>query len=168
MNKLNGYETIQVIKKIWPEMKTIIISKYDNEYVISTLLGASANSYLSNECTVATLTYAIDHVINHGYYHTEKVSRLVFQKANNKSVLQDIPKRELDYLFQLYNTDYGDKQIASIMGVSHRTVENYHKGLSNKLKISTRLGLVRYAINNGLIYLSAAYLSKSDILEKTG
>ena len=164
MGPLKGYETIQVIKKKWPQIRIIVLSIYEHELLITKMLRAGAASYLHKNCNLRTLYEAIDHTVTNGSYYTETVTKLIFRKINNKTNLE-INDRELQFLC-LCCTDLGYKEIAQKMKVGERTLENYRDSLFHKLDKHTRSGLALFATTTGLVNLSMEYLMNSKLLDK--
>ncbi len=64
-------------------------------------------------------------------------------------------EREIEFL-KCCCSEMGYKEIADKMCVSPRTVENYRDSLFEKLNLKTRVGLVMYAMNSGIVNLSSS------------
>ena len=163
MNPLNGYETQLAIKKKWPQLRTIILSMYDNEVLVSKLLEAGANSFLSKNLTTKVLHEAIEQVTKKGYYNTSVIDNIRKQKENKTYI--HINNKELQFLCLCYK-DLGYKEVAQVMQVEPRTVENYRDSLYGKLKINTRAGLAAFARTTGLVDLTTDTLRESGLMEE--
>ncbi len=68
-------------------------------------------------------------------------------------MLSQLNERERDFLKHSC-TEFTYKEIADKMFVSPRTVDGYRDALFEKLQVKTRVGLVLYAIKNGLVDIS--------------
>ena len=161
MSPLNGYETVIVIKKKWPGLKTVMLSMYDHEVLVAKVMDAGAKSFMAKNITVRILHEAMDHVVNKGYYHTPMISEMLLRKES-KTCLH-ITERELQFLCVCYK-DLSYKEIASRMHVELRTVENYRDSLYHKLGIHSRAGLSAYARSTGLMDLTTDYLEESGLV----
>ena len=166
MGPLNGYETMLVIKKKWPQLRTIIFTAYNNELLISKMLRAGASAYLARNITPKVLNDAINSVLENGCYYTGETSKVLLQNIGNNKGFPEITKRELQFLHWCC-CDLTNKEIADRMGVATRTVENYCNSLFRKFDKHTRTGLTVYAIASGLIYLSTEYLESTGLLDES-
>ena len=79
------------------------------------------------------------------------VTKLDDEHENTKPLL--LSDRELDFL-RYSCTELSYKEIADKMFVSPRTVDGYREALFEKLEIKSRVGLVIYAIKNGIVNLN--------------
>lgn len=159
MPVMDGYETALLIKNSYPGVKVLALSMYDDETAIIRMLKNGARGYILKNCDPVQLTDAIHAVMNKGYYHSDLVSSKLIHAINNydddksdfKKVLS-LNSREVDFL-KLAATELTYKEIGSKMNVSFRTVDSYREGLFLKLDIKSRVGLVIYAIKNGIVIL---------------
>lgn len=151
MPVLNGYDTLKALKSKYTDMKYLVLSMLDHEYVIIKMLRLGANGFLLKEDDPADLKRAIETVYEKDFYHTDLVTgRLIAHVTKNtedtKLILND---HELKFL-ELSCSEMTYKEIASIMKVSARSVENYRNTLFEKLNIKSRTGLVIYALKLGV------------------
>ncbi len=157
MPVMDGYATTQWLKLNHPEIKVLVLSMYDNENAIIRMLKSGAKGYILKDCEPIELKAAIDAVINKGYYYSDLVSGKLINAINkiddegsdinNNSHLND---REIEFLkFACSELTY--KEIAEKMFVSPRTIDGYRDALFEKLHMKTRVGLVLYAIKNGIV-----------------
>ncbi|MFY7964122.1 MAG: response regulator transcription factor [Chitinophagaceae bacterium] len=71
---------------------------------------------------------------------------------NPQTIIEEVILNDKERTFLKYCcTELGYKQIAELMCVSFKTVENYREQLGTKLNIHSRVGLAMYAVKNGLI-----------------
>lgn len=159
MPVLNGFETILELKYNWPEMKCLVLSMHNNEFSILRMIKSGANGYLLKASPPEELYAALLSIYKKGYYDSELVSSSIFQvveaKFKNKELLPKITDKELEFLaFCCSELNY--KEIAAKMKLSVRTVEGYRDNLFDKLQVNTRIGLVMFAINTGLLSLELA------------
>ena len=156
MPKKDGYETAYWLKTNYPEIKILALSMYDNESAIIRMLQNGAKGYILKDAEPSELKAAIDAVLHKGYYYSELVTGHLISNVNKtdeknqkKSTLSDRETELLKYCC----SEMGYKEIADKMFVSPRTVENYRDSLFEKLHLKTRVGLVMYAIKNGIVNL---------------
>ena len=157
MPEMNGYVTMEEIAKNYTEHKVIALSMYDSEQSIFRMIKAGAKGYLLKESQPKELIEAIETVYTKGFYYSDIVNvklvknlASVIHKDNKKVNLLEFTPKEIEIL-QHFCTELSYKEIGSKLGVSSRTVESYRDALFEKTGINTRIGLVVYAIKNGVV-----------------
>lgn len=156
MPKKDGYETALWLKTNHPEIKILALSMYDNEAAIIRMLKNGAKGYILKDAEPGELKAALDAVLHKGYYYSELVTGHLINRVNkmdeanktkNTALLNEREKEFLKYCC----TEMGYKEIADKMHLSPRTIDGYRDTLFEKLNLKTRVGLVMYAIKNGLV-----------------
>jgi DNA-binding NarL/FixJ family response regulator len=152
MPVLNGYETLVELKKRWPDLKVLALSMFNHEFSIIKMLKNGANVYLLKGAKLAEVQTALKDIHEKGYYSSELVTSNFFQLVHNanENPLLKINEREIQFL-KYCCTELSYKEIGKAMGVSARTVEGYRNTLFDKLNLHTRVGLVMFAINTGIV-----------------
>lgn len=157
MPDMDGYETALWVKKHHPEIKILALSMYDTDNSIIRMLKNGVKGYILKDSDPAELKMALESVINKGFYYSEMVTGKLIHTIN----ALDIPDhhtrhvfalndRELEFL-KLACTECTYKEIAEQMYLSPRTIDGYRDTLFEKLNVKTRVGLVLYAIRNGIV-----------------
>lgn len=157
MPEMDGYETAQWIKINQPDIKVLALSMYDNETSIIRMLKCGAKGYILKDAEPAELRAAIEAVMSKGFYYSDLVSGKLMHAINkmddesgNLKSLVPLNDRETDFLkYSCSELTY--KEIADKMFVSPRTIDGYRDALFEKLHVKTRVGLVMYAIKNGIV-----------------
>ena len=157
MPVMDGYETTLWLKKNYPDVKVLALSMYDDENAIIRMLKNGARGYILKDADPAELKQAINAVLNRGFYYSEMVTGKLIHSIGNTddddngtaSVLK-LSDREMEFL-KLVCTEMTYKEIADKMYLSPRTIDGYRDALFEKLSIKTRVGLVLYAIKNGIV-----------------
>jgi len=157
MPLMDGYETTQWLKTNYPDIKVLALSMYDNENSIIRMLKAGAKGYILKDSEPAELREAIDALISKGYYYSDLVSgklihaiNKIDDTGNDVNTVSNLNERETDFL-KYACTELTYKEIADKMFVSPRTIDGYRDALFEKLHVKTRVGLVMYAIKNGIV-----------------
>ncbi len=157
MPEMDGYATAQWIKENHPEIKVLALSMYDNENAIIRMLKSGAKGYILKDSEPAELKAAIDAILNKGYYYSDLVSGKLIHAINkiddegsDTNTVNNLNERETSFL-QYACTELTYKEIADKMFVSPRTIDGYRDALFEKLHVKTRVGLVMYAIKNGVV-----------------
>jgi DNA-binding NarL/FixJ family response regulator len=157
MPVMDGYETTQWLKLNHPDIKVLALSMYDNETSIIRMLKCGAKGYILKDSEPAELKAAIEDLITKGFYYSDLVSGKLMHAINKMddtdkglTSLIKLNDRETDFL-KYACTEMTYKEIADKMFVSPRTIDGYRDALFEKLQIKTRVGLVMYAIKNGIV-----------------
>lgn len=148
----DGLETMKEIKKRWPSIKILFLSIISGEEIAIRMLKYGANGYLCKNCSANMLKDALLSVHNSNYYHSELSVNIITRKSISSKGQCDISDKEVHFL-KLCCEELTYKEIAEIMKLSVRTIEGYRDGLFVKLNISTRTGLVMYAIRTGIVMI---------------
>lgn len=143
-----SYEAIKEMKRIWPELKVLVLSVFNTEFSIIRMINVGANGFLSIDCDPAELQTAIADIADKGFYYSPEIPEQFFRKAKT-SLLLKITTREMEFL-TLCCSDLGYKSIADTMGISVRTIESYRNSLYEKLRVKSRMGLMIYALKTGI------------------
>ena len=159
MPEMDGYETCLWLKENYPDIKVLALSMYDNENSVIRMFRAGAKGYILKDCDPVELKTALNDVITKGFYYSEMVTAKLIHTINNlhekdnnaKNVIK-LNNREITFL-KLVCTELTYKEIAGKMFLSPRTIDGYRDDLFQKLYLKTRVGLVMYAIKNGIINL---------------
>lgn len=154
MPQMDGYATTQWLKENHPDVKVLALSMYDNETAIIKMLKCGARGYILKDSEPAELKAAIDAVLDKGYYYSDLVSGKLLHAINNDTAsdaaAHQLNEREISFL-KYACTEMTYKEIADKMFLSPRTIDGYRDALFEKLNIKTRVGLVMYAIKNGIV-----------------
>lgn len=149
MPQMDGYETALAVKESYPDVKVLALSMYDDDLAIIKMLRNGARGYVLKDCEPKELKAAIKAVLEKGFYFSELVSGYLVRTINNPDDISRLSAREIDFL-KLSCTEMTYKEIAHKMCVSPRTVDGYRDELFRKLNTKSRVGLVMFAIKNGI------------------
>ncbi len=152
MPLMDGYATAKWIKANAPHINILALSMFEDEKAIIGMLKAGAGGYLLKESKPSELLIAIKTIKEKGFYINDLVSGRLLTSLKTDSITPIFSEKELLFL-QLCSTELTYKEIASEMGLSPRTVDNYRESLFAKLNIKSRTGLVVYGIKHGLIMI---------------
>jgi len=159
MPKMDGFMTANWVRTHHPEIKILALSTMESETAIIKMIKNGAKGYVLKDAEPAELKLAFDEVLSKGYYYNDLVSRKIIQSVNQLTdgnnginIFAKLSDRELVFLKQACS-EKTYFEIAKDMFVSERTVDGYRDALFTKLNVKTRVGLVIYAIKNGLVQI---------------
>jgi DNA-binding NarL/FixJ family response regulator len=156
MPGLNGLEAASRMAAEFPDVKVIILSMHNNEEYVWRALKAGAAGYLLKKAATAELETALQRVVNGEVYLSRELSARLARKfplqamADRKSPLEQLTSRQREIL-QLVTEGQNTKGIAEILKVSPKTIEYHRMKLMNRLNIHDVPGLVRFAMQTGLL-----------------
>lgn len=149
---INGVEATRQIRARVPTVEVLIFTMHDNERMIYDLLKAGARGYLLKSDAKRFLLTAIESLAAHRPFFTAKVSETLLESYLTKSMSAEgvLTSRERGVI-QLIAEGHSNKQIASILNISVKTVETHRAAAMRKLNLSSAAALVRYAVRNKII-----------------
>ena len=128
---------------------------HDNEEYVGRALQSGASGYLLKDSDLAELGLALRSVMRGGSYLTPAVSRHVIRDFTRGQTATESPFERLTprqtEIVQLVAEGHRNAEIASILGMSIKTVETHRTQLMARLGVHDVTGLVRYAIRVGLV-----------------
>ncbi len=157
MPVMNGLELIDKLKRRFPNVKPIILSMHNEDYYISQLILNGACAYLPKSCDIDDILLAINRVYTEGYFFTASVSKIIVSTTMKESGQEIAPllkqlslsAREIDVL-KLVCDEKSNKQIADHLNLSQATIDFHRQSIYKKTQASSVVGLVKYAIKNGI------------------
>lgn len=158
MPKMDGYETAGWLKQNYPQVKVLALSMYDDDAAIIRMMKNGAKGYILKDSNIVDVKSAIESVLSKGYFYSELVTGKLIHSINHldepdHGSIKDVLKlntREIEFL-KFACTEMSYKEIAEKMFLSPRTVEGYRDSLFEKLNLKSRVGLVIFAIKNGIV-----------------
>jgi two-component system response regulator NreC len=148
-----GIEGMPALLRAVPEAKVLVLSMQDDPRYVREAFAAGACGYVLKEAVDAEVVAAVEEVAAGGrYVHPALGARLVAAEAEAQARAEADPlsdrEREVLRLLALGHTN---QEIAKQLYISVRTAETHRAHIMQKLRISTRAELVRYALKQGLL-----------------
>ena len=153
MPGMNGFETAEWLFKNHPQIKILALSMFSDENTIIRMLKLGAKGYIMKTAEPEELHLALKTVMQKNFYLSDYITGKIVGGLNKNMEQPDeqvvLTAREMEFL-KLTCSELSYKEIAEKMFVSSRRVEDHRNALFEKLKIRSRVGLVMYAIKNGI------------------
>jgi DNA-binding NarL/FixJ family response regulator len=153
MPVLNGLDLIRQTRAECLKVRMIVLSMHPSEMLVSESIRAGAQGYLLKQnANIAELQTAIRSVLEGTQYMTAAIVPLVLERLrsrNSSSALRLTPRQR--EVLQMIGEGRGTKEIASALNISVKTVETHRSELMERVGIHEVAGLVRYAIQTGLV-----------------
>jgi DNA-binding NarL/FixJ family response regulator len=157
MPELNGLEATRQIRRELPRTEILIFTMHETEQLIREVLAAGARGYVLKSDAGMHLNQAVEALSHHKPFFTAKVSQALldaFLKSDAKpdegSVFRTLTSRERE-IVQMLAEGKSNKEIASKLSISVKTVETHRATVMRKLEINSIVELVHYAIRNQLV-----------------
>lgn len=159
MPEMNGIEATAQIRNICPSTQVVILSMHSSAEHILRALRAGALGYLLKESAGKELIQAVQTVYGGRRYLSRQIAESAIDDyisgspaTQDKNLLESLSSREREVL-QLVAEGKSSTEIAEVLYLSPKTIETYRSRLMHKLGISDLPGLVKFAIQQGLITL---------------
>ncbi|HEY7398574.1 MAG TPA: response regulator transcription factor [Gaiellaceae bacterium] len=155
MPKTTGIQAAAELRKRKPELKLLMLSMYDSEQFLFESLKAGAAGYVLKSDADQDIVEAVRRTMRgQSFLYPSAVSTLVkdaLERGRTDGERFDVlTPRELQVL-KLIAEAHSSKEIAAELVISVKTVERHRQNILDKLGMSDRVELTRYAIRRGLI-----------------
>ena len=156
MPNMDGWETTELITRKYKSLKIIGLSSYDNEAFVDRLMKNGGRGYLLKVQEINEIVTAIEHVMEVGYYLSERVPLTKIQEflhknvvlpSFNTSVLSDQEVR----VVQLICQEKTSQEIADALFISRKTVESHRERIMAKIEAKNMVGIAMYAVKHQLV-----------------
>jgi DNA-binding NarL/FixJ family response regulator len=148
---MNGTQLTRRLKQLYPDIKTIALTVHEEGGYLRSLMDAGASGYVLKRSAASELLRAIEVVASGGVYLDAAIAGQLVSKlgprrtAHANAMLSEREREVVRYVAH----GYSNKEIASKLDVSVKTVETYRFRATEKLGLNSRAELVRYAIDQG-------------------
>ncbi len=157
MPEMDGFATITMLKKDYPDIGCLVFSQIHEEDAVLNMLSCGANGFLHKSSDPLLIIKAVHAIHEDGFYNCRRIRSSMHYSnppARNSSSgfngKEPLTKKEVEFI-RLSASNLTYNQIAELMKLSPKTVQNYRDSLFSKLNISTRSALTLYGVKNGII-----------------
>jgi len=153
----SGVEVTRKLKASWPSVQVLILTVHEDSSLLHEAIRAGASGYIVKRAVESELVDAVRAVSRGQTYLHPRMTRAVLLQADLIDGPADEPEEVLtpreDQVLRLIAKGYTNPQIAELLTISVRTVESHRANLMAKLGLHSRVELVRYAAQHGLLDL---------------
>jgi len=153
MPLLTGTELCKMVKSQFPHIQVLILSMYNNAQAIKEAVMAEADGYILKNSGREELLLALHKITNNGTYFSQDIVPIIYnqyQKQKDRDEqLSTLTAREKEIL-ALIVSEKTSEEIADKLFISKKTVDNHRQHLLEKCNCRSTVGLVKYAIKNGI------------------
>jgi len=158
MPKVTGIEATELMKEKFPNIKVVALTMHDDISIITKMIKAGASGYLLKRTQMNEVLEAIKTVYHNKKYLSNNTQKIIMDNLMSADdLLKDekdekpiLSARELEVL-KLIAQEFTNEEIGEKLFISERTVEAHRRNIFIKTKTKSIVGLMKYAIINGLI-----------------
>ncbi len=161
MPDMSAIELTKLLKSVLPSLHVLVLSIHNDRAMISEIVKAGALGYLLKSTTSKEeLAMALLKIYNGGMYFIDDVSAEMMRPAVESKPVNNqvnLTSREVENV-KLIAEEYNNAQIADKFFISERNVETHRKNILRKPNTHTVLGLVKFAMGNGILQLGNFFM----------
>jgi DNA-binding NarL/FixJ family response regulator len=150
MPRMTGLQATHEIKKQAPDTQVLILSMHDDERYLYEALRAGASGYVLKSAAGEDLLDAVRAAARGEPFLTPSAQQTLIRDFLARGEQPELTPREQEVV-KLIAEAHTNKEIASILHLSEKTVESHRANVLQKLGMRDRVELVRYAIRHGLV-----------------
>lgn len=153
---MDGVTALPEIKKLYPDVKVIMLSFLNDHSTITRMMEIGANSYLTKESDPEMIYQAIKTCYADDFFFNDLTNKALLNGLRNKRIPEpeaaevNLSEKEITIL-KLMCDEKSTKEIADMVDLSPRTVEAIRDKLKSKTGAKSMAGLVLYAIKAGIV-----------------
>ncbi|MGB4501493.1 MAG: response regulator transcription factor [Dethiobacteria bacterium] len=157
MPVMGGLEATRNIRKEFPEIKVLILTQYDHEEHVMSILEAGAHGFLNKSAASSELISAIRAVYRGDSYLSPSATKYLVESyqreaysKKSRDPYEQLTEREKE-VFRLLAEGHTSKEIAGMLVISPKTVDSHKTRLMDKLDLHNRAELIKYALRKKII-----------------
>ncbi len=157
MPELNGIDSTEIIKKLYPEINVLALTMHSEESYIINMIKAGALGYIVKDTNADKLIDAVKTVAKGKNYYSNSVTSTIvnhlLHKPNSSSAAktkQTISDRETEVI-KLVAKGHTNIEIGDILKIGSRTVESHRRNVLKKLDLKNTAELINYVYRKNLL-----------------
>lgn len=154
---MDGIATLPEIKRLYPDVKVVMLTMHNDHSMISKLMELGANAYLTKNSDSEVIYEAVKTVYEQEYFFNQLTNKALIDGLRLKRQAEVVTPTEAKLtekevtILKLMCEEKSTKEIADIVDLSPRTVEAIRDKLKTKTGAKSMAGLVMYAVKTGII-----------------
>jgi DNA-binding NarL/FixJ family response regulator len=152
MPVMNGLQAIEEINKLYPNIRTVILTMHEEREYIIKALKLGVQGYILKNIERFDLEKAIVTIFEGGKYFSPIVTNILAESVAKPGIntIAELTPREKEVL-EWVAKGFSTKQVADKLGIGTRTVESHRVNMLKKMKVSNTAELVRKAVEMKLL-----------------
>jgi|SRR5690606_5606815 len=153
MPLLSGIDLCKAVKHQHPHIKVLVLSMYNSAPIVKEAIAAESDGFILKNSGKEELLHALYKIGNDGTYYSDAILPILYSQVQKekkqKQELAILTERELEIL-KLIVREYTSEEIAQKLFISKKTVDNHRANILEKTQSKSTIGLVKFAIRNGI------------------
>ena len=153
MPLLTGTQLCRMVKDKYPHIQVLILSMYNNAPAVKEAVMAEADGYILKNAGRGELLQAMHRITSGGTYFSQDIVPIIYGQYHKQKIqdeqLSQLSAREREVL-SLIVKELTSEEIGEKLFISKKTVDNHRQNLLEKTGCKSTVGLVKFAIKNGL------------------
>ncbi|MCG8699357.1 MAG: response regulator transcription factor [Bacteroidales bacterium] len=153
MPQMSGTELTKELKQKYSDVKVLVLSMYNEREIIHEIIMSEAEGYILKNTGKKELLEALGKISTGGTYYCNEVMQIIAgnyrMKEKKVEKTKQLTAREIE-IIQLICEENSTPEIAELLHISPLTVETHRKNIMKKTSVKTIVGLIKFAIENGL------------------
>lgn len=153
-----GKELVTEVLRAHADLKILVLTSMDTPAMVSSLMRRGCKGYILKGADPARLVEAIETVYKGGVFVDAELKEQLLLDAitpkkpweKAKEMGAELTEKEIEIL-KLIAAEYTTKEISEALNIGFRTAENYRYNLTKKLDVKNTAGLVKVAMQMGLV-----------------
>lgn len=150
MPDMDGLSFVRSLRASGAQVKVIVLSMHLEVHLITEILRAGANAYVSKTETHEELRKAVHAVLRGEQYLSHSAERLMAENAARPEPARLLTDREMQVM-KMIAQGSTNKEIAVALHISDRTVETHRKNILKKTNTHSVVSLINFARKNNLL-----------------
>ncbi|MBI4331937.1 MAG: response regulator transcription factor [Chloroflexi bacterium] len=155
----DGIAAIKTIRETQPEVKVIALTMHEDESYLRPVLQAGASGYVLKRAADTELISAIRAAVRGEVFIYPSLTRILLEDTLGKpkkpspeeAVDMDLLSQREKEVLKLIARGHSNREVAEMLFLSVKTVDTYKARLMEKLGLESRVDLVKYALEHGLL-----------------
>jgi DNA-binding NarL/FixJ family response regulator len=156
---MDGIATLPEVKRLYPQIKIIMLTMMDDQSMITKLMELGANSYLTKTSDSEIIYEAIKTCHEQEFYFNSLTNKALLNNLRHKSPMSSIKLQQEDAtlsdkeitVLRLMCEEKSTREIAEAVDLSPRTIEAIRDKLKTKTGAKSTAGLIMFAVKNNLL-----------------
>jgi DNA-binding NarL/FixJ family response regulator len=154
---MDGISALPEIKRLYPEIKVVMLTMHNDHSMISKLMELGANAYLTKNSDSEVIYEAVKTVYEQEFFFNALTNKALIDGLRTKrhadsGLATDVKLSDKEItILKLMCEEKSTKEIADMVDLSPRTVEAIRDKLKSKTGAKSMAGLVMYAVKSGLL-----------------
>jgi len=151
MPGLNGFEVLKRVKSLYPKIKVVMLSTYNEEHLIEKAKAGGANGYIVKNAEKSELLQVL-RLVWQGqscFPYKQPAGYSAFDESDPFLKQFQLTKRETE-LLQFIKQDFTNQQMANHLNLSIYTVETHRKNIMQKLNLKNPVELTKFILQYNL------------------